>query len=421
MVLPSGAMLDVSDLAFRLMSALAIGLLIGAERERRKGEGPSRSPAGIRTFSIASLLGAVSVVVGSDWLLAIATTAAVALSIVAYLRSKQNDPGLTTEAALVLTVLLGGLTMHHPGLAAGVAVAVAVLLAARNPIHRFVRGVVTQEELADALIFAAGVFVILPLVPNRYLGPFNAINPHTIWIIVILMMSISAAGYIAVRLIGPRFGLPLAGLASGFVSSAATISSMGARAAKEPGLSRAAVAGAVLSTIATVVEMAIMLAATNRPTLSALAIPLIASGIVAVIYGVLFTLRTFKSEVPATYQRGRPFSLRTALAFAVTIAAVLFISAALNAWFGSRGVIAAAAMAGFADAHSVAVSVASLVASGKLSVEDAVIPVLAGLTTNTLTKIALTISSGGRRFALQVIPGLILFILAAWLGALYPR
>ena len=414
-------MLDVSVLAFRLMSALAIGLLIGAERERRKGEGPFRSPAGIRTFAIASLLGAVSVVVGSDWLLAIATAAAVALSIVAYLRSKQDDPGLTTEAALVLTVLLGGLAMNHPGLAAGVAVAVAVLLAARDPIHRFVRGVVTEEELADALIFAAGVFVILPLVPNRYLGPFKAINPHTIWIIVILIMSISAAGYIAVRLIGPRVGLPLAGFASGFVSSAATISAMGARAVKEPALLRPAVAGAVLSTIATVVEMAIMLAATSRPTLFAMVIPLIASGIVAVIYGVLFTLRTFKSEVPASHQRGRPFSLKTALAFALTIAAVLFISAALNARFGSGGVIAAAAIAGFADAHSVAVSVASLVASGKLSVEDAVIPVLAGLTTNTLTKIALAISSGGRRFALQVIPGLVLLILVAWLGALYPR
>ena len=113
------------------------------------------------------------------------------------------------------------------------------------------------------------------------------------------------------------------------------------RAVKEPALLRPAVAGAVLSTIATVVEMAIMLAATSRPTLFAMVIPLIASGIVAVIYGVLFTLRTFKSEVPASHQRGRPFSLKTALAFALTIAAVLFISAALNAWFGSGGVIAA--------------------------------------------------------------------------------
>jgi uncharacterized membrane protein (DUF4010 family) len=399
------------------MSALAIGLLIGAERERRKGEGPSRSPAGIRTFAVASLLGALSVVVGTEWLLVVSTLAVAMLSTVAYFRSTQKDPGLTTEVTLVLTVLLGGLALHEPGLAGGVAVAVAVLLAARDRIHHFVRRVLTQEELADALVFAAGIFVILPLVPNRYLGPFQAINPHTIWIIVILMMSISAAGYIAVRAIGPRFGLPLAGFASGFVSSAATISSMGARASQEPGLSRSAVAGAVLSTVATIVQLAVVLAAISRPTLNALAIPLIASGATAVIYGLLFTLKTIRSDVPLSAQRGHPFSLTTAVGFAVIIGVMLFVSAALNAWLGSRGVLAAAAAAGFADTHSPAVSVASLVAAGKLGLHDATLSVLAGLTTNTVTKIVLAITSGGRRFALQVIPGLVLVVVSAWVGA----
>src|SRR5512146_2004873 len=119
-------MLDVSSLAFRLMSALAIGLLIGAERERRKGEGPSRSPAGIRTFAIASLIGAVTVAVGDVWLLAVAVLAIAALATAAYIHSPQDDPGLTTEAALIVTVLLGGLSVHYPGVAAGTAVAVAV-------------------------------------------------------------------------------------------------------------------------------------------------------------------------------------------------------------------------------------------------------------------------------------------------------
>lgn len=411
-------MLDVNNLAFRLASALAIGLLIGAERERRKGEGPSRSPAGIRTFAIASLLGAISMTVGTRWLLAACTVAMAGLSAIAYSRSSQDDPGLTTEAALVLTVLLGALVTAHPALAAGLAVSVVILLAARERIHRFVSVALSEEELSDALVFAAGVFVILPLVPNRYLGPFNAINPHTIWIIVILMMSISALGYIAVRLMGPRFGLPLAGLASGFVSSIATIGSMGARALKEPALARPAVAGAVLSTIATVIELAIVLAATSRATLQVLAIPLIAAGSVAVIYGAVFTLKNLRHEVPDQTQRGRPFSLRTALGFALAIAAMLLVSAALNYWFGERGVIVAAAVAGFGDAHSVAVSVASLVASGKLNPQDSLIPVLAGLTTNTVAKMIAAVASGGKRFALQVIPGLLLFLAAAWLWVL---
>lgn len=412
-------MLDGSNLALRLLSALAIGLLIGAERERRKGEGPSRSAAGIRTFAIASLLGAVAVVIGDVWLLAVAVVAVAALATAAYLHSPQEDPGLTTEAALIATVLLGGLAVHYPGVAAGTAVAVAVLLASRNRIHQFVSRVLSEEELNDALVFAAVLLVVLPLVPNRFVGPFKAINPHTIWLIVILMMSISAAGYVAVRLIGPKLGLPLAGLASGFVSSAATIGAMGSRASQEPALARAAVAGAVLSTVATIVELAIVLAATSRITLLALAVPLLASGIMALLYGLLFTVKTIHSEMPLTTVRGRAFSLKTAVLFAATIAFMLFVSAALNMWMGEGGVILAATAGGFADTHSPAVSVASLVSAGTLGVNDAVFPILAALTTNTLTKILLAITSGGRRFAMQVVPGLLMVIASAWAAVLF--
>ena len=142
--------------------------------------------------------------------------------------------------------------MRQPALAAGVAVVVAILLAARTPLHHFVRSVLTESEVKDALIFAGATLVVLPLLPDRPLGPYGALNPHTIWIIVILVMAISAAGYVAVRMLGARFGLPIAGLASGFISSTATIGAMGARAAKAPDVLAAAVAGAVLSTVATI-------------------------------------------------------------------------------------------------------------------------------------------------------------------------
>src|SRR5512141_364459 len=156
-------MLDVSGLAFRLMSALAIGLLIGAERERRKGSGPSRSPAGIRTFAITSLVGAVSLLVGGETLLAIATAGIIVLIAVAYLRGGADDPGLTTEIALTATVLLGGMAMQRPALAGGIGVILAVLLAARSRLHHFVGRILTKAELHDALIFAAATLVVLPL------------------------------------------------------------------------------------------------------------------------------------------------------------------------------------------------------------------------------------------------------------------
>jgi hypothetical protein len=219
------SMPDVYDLAYRFAAALGIGLLIGAERERRKGEGPSRSPAGIRTFMIASLSGAVSLALGGVPLLAITFLGVAGLCAVGYMRTEEQDPGLTTETALLLTVLLGGFALKEPVTASALAVTVAIALMARTRIHHFIRAVLSEEELTDALIFAAAALVVLPLVPDRYVGPFSAINPRTIWKIVILIMSISAGGHIAVRLLGPRFGLPLAGLASGFVSSVATIAS----------------------------------------------------------------------------------------------------------------------------------------------------------------------------------------------------
>ena len=410
--------LIIDPVILNLAVALGIGLLIGAERERRKGEGPSRSPAGIRTFAVTSLAGAVSFIAGGEVLFAVATAGVIVLTTVAYWRGHEDDPGLTTEIALIVTALLGGLSMQQPALAGGLAVTVAVLLAARTPLHSFVRTVLTEDELKDALIFAGSTLVVLPLVPDRPMGPYGALNPQSIWILVILVMAISAAGYITVRTFGARFGLPIAGLASGFISSTATIGAMGARVAKAPDVLAAGVAGAVLSTIATIVQMALVLAATSMTTLRTLSIPLICAGSAAVVYGIVFAIRALRQKTEGEAQSGRAFSLSTALVFALTLSSILIASAALREWFGETGIIVAAALAGFVDTHSAAISVASLVASGKMNVADAVVPILAGLSTNTISKMFLAGTSGGRSFALRVIPGLIVVALAAWAGAL---
>ena len=399
--------------------ALGIGLLIGAERERRKGIGPARAPMGIRTFASVSLLGAVSFSLGDSILLAVMAFAVAGLSVMAYRFSHEQDPGLTTEVALLLTLLLGGLSMREPTLASGVAVILTILLTARNFLHRFVSTVLSESELNDALILAAAALVLLPLAPDQYMGPFNALNPRTIWMIVILIMLISSTGYISLRVMGARIGLPITGLTSGFVSSAATISSMGARAALEPQLLWGAVAGAVLSTVATFIQMAVVLETTSQQTLLALWLPLTCAGITALAYGIVITLIALHQKAPDSINLGQPFSLKTALLFAATVSSFMLLAAALNQWLGSEGVIVAAAIAGFADTHSAAVSVASLVAAGKLSANEAVLPILAGLTTNTITKAVLAILSGNWRFVSAIILGLILVILSAWIGAAF--
>ena len=412
---------DLPSVLLNLAAALGIGLLIGAERERRKGGGPARAPAGIRTFTVASLAGAASILVGGAVVLAVTVTGVAALTAIAYLRSRSDDPGLTTEIALILTALLGGLAMQQPALAAGMAVGLAALLAARTPLHHFVRSVLTENEVNDALIFAGATLVVLPLLPNQALGPYDALNPRSIWIVVILVMAISAAGYVLVRMLGARFGLPIAGLASGFISSTATIGAMGARVRKSPGVISAAVAGAALSTVATVIQMCLVLAATSPATLRALSGPLICAGIAAAAYGAGFTIRALREQDAAEPQAGHAFSFPVALVFALTLAAVLIASAALREWFGETGVIVAAAAAGFVDTHSAAIAIASLVASGKMTAADAMFPILAAFSTNTISKMVFAWSSGSRSFALHLIPGLILVASAAWAGALLTR
>ncbi len=399
-----------------LAAALGIGLLIGIERERRKGEGPLRRAAGIRTFAVASLLGAVSQMLGGTVLLAAAALGTALLTAIAYWRRHDEDPGLTTEVALLLTLLLGGLAMVIPALAAGLGVLLAVLLFARGWLHHFARTLLTEQELNDALVLAASALVVLPLIPDHYIGPFDAINPRTIWTIVVLMMSIGAAGHIALRLLGPRFGLPVAGFASGFVSSIATIGAMGERALRAPDLLRPAVAGAVLSTLSTIVQLVVVLAFTSMEVLRVLTLPLAGAGAMAFACGLYYTRAGLSARAAFADYSGAAFSVRTALLLAGGIALILLVAAAVESWFGHRGVIVAAALSGFADTHSTAVSVASLTAGGKLPALEAVVPILAGLTANTVSK-AVVAWTVGRDYAVRIIPGLVLTIAAAWAGA----
>lgn len=408
--------LSLGPPVLNLVSAFAVGALIGAERERRKGEGPARSPAGIRTFTITSISGAVAFSIGGGILLAVLTASVAVMVAVSYWRSQDQDPGLTTEIVLVLTALLGGMCMQAPQTAAAIAVAVTVLLYAKAWLHNLVITVISRDELDDALIFAAATLVVLPLVPNRQMGPYLALNPHSIWIVIVLVMAISAAGYVAVRLFGARFGLPLAGAISGFISSTATIGAMGSRASKSKDLLAACVAGAVLSTVATIAQMALVVAATSMETLSSLSGPLLLAGGMAVAYGAAFSLMAARHSGSDAVPTGGVFSLRTALAFGSILAIILVISAGLQDRFGDAGVLLAAVVAGLVDTHAAAISVASLVASGKVLPQDAVLPVIAGLTSNTLSKIIMAAVTGGSAFALRVVPGLVLVALAAWVG-----
>lgn len=397
--------------------ALGIGLLIGLERERSKGEGPARGSAGIRTFALASVSGALALHVGGVLLLAVVMGAGAVLIGLSYARTRETDPGLTTEIGLSLVPLLGALAMSEPALAAGLAVVVAVVFAAKVPLHGLVKRTLSDAEVRDGLVFAIATLVIWPLLPDRPLGPYGAINPHRVWLVVILVLAIGAAGHVALRLLGRGPALPLVGLAAGFVSSTAAIGSMAGRAAQDPASLPAAVAGSALSTVATFVQMAILLSSVSPATLLALAPMLATGGIVAAGFALVFALRSSASEAASAAAAGRAFSWPAALGLAALLVVVSIATAALQARLGAAGLIAGATIAGFVDAHAAGVSVASLVASNALAPGESVAPILAVMTSNAIAKIAVAIGVGSGAFARGVVSVVVVSMAAAWLVA----
>lgn len=397
-----------------LCVALGVGLLIGIERERTASRKEKREPAGVRTFTLTALTGAVSLLAGDELTFIAFALIVGGLIAVGYRRTREQDPGMTTEIAQIATFLLGGLAMREPQFAAGLGVVAAILLAARTRLHDWIHNALTDEEIRDALLLAAAALVILPLTPSEPIDPWEVIRPRQLWTLAVTVMAINGMGYIALRVLGPKVGLALAGFFSGFVSSTATIGAMGARAKQQPELRRGAVAGAAVSSVASIIQLAVVVGLVSRPLLGTLALPLLAAGVTATIYAALFTIRgareTGQREAPA----GRPFDPKMAFIFVAVVGAALVASALLTQWLGSSGLLLASTVAGLADAHAPAISAASVAASGKVSMDLAAAAVLAGFTANAVSKIVVAFTLGDRRYVLELAPGILLSVAAAW-------
>jgi len=403
-------------LIIRLAAALAVGLLIGVERERHKGQGPRRAAAGVRTFTLISLAGAISLELGGPPAFLLVAGVIGLFAAISYVRTFRHDAGLTTEVAMVVTVLLGGLALNEPQIAGALAVVVTIILASRTKVHDWINNVLTDEEIRDGLVLLAAALVILPLLPAKPVDQWGVFDLRKLWTLAVLVMAINGLGYIAVRALGAKVGLALAGLFSGFVSSTATIGAMGSRAKTRAELRGGAVAGAAASSVATVVQLGIVVGLVSIPTLKILVPSLLLAGLAALGYAALFTLRSVRETSEADIAPGRPFSPKTALLFVLIVGAALAVSTALTTWLGDNGLLLATAVAGLGDTHAAAISAASLAAGGQTEVKMAAVAVLIGFSTNAISKTVVAFSLGDRRFAFQLLPGIVLMVLAAWAG-----
>lgn len=414
-----GQMLSIPTISFGAFAvALGVGLLIGVDRERTKGSGPGRGAAGVRTFALAALLGATAATLQSTALIVSFGAAVMVFAAVAYARMRSDDPGITTEVALIVTYALGVLAIANPALAAGLGVLVALVLASRSALHEFVRQRLSDQEVLDAILLAAAALIVLPLLPDEAIDPYGVLNPQVIWRLTVAVLLVNAFGYVALRTLGANAGLAAAGFFGGFISSAATIGTLGRRARLEPGLSRSSVAGAALSSVATVVQLALVLAIANPVLLARLAWPLAVMGAVAGLYGLMFVYLAARAPQPMHAVTGRAFQPGYALAFALAVSGLLLICAFLADRYGAQGASVGIALAGFGDAHSAAASAARLLATGKLSEAAAVSAMILAVSTNSITKVIVASSSGGWTYLRALGPGIVLMLVAFILACL---
>jgi uncharacterized membrane protein (DUF4010 family) len=389
--------------------ALAIGLLLGLERERSHSR---KLPAGSRSFALLSLAGAVAASFG-EWVVVIGFVGVGAVVALAYFRTSDEDPGTTTAMAAIVAYMLGALAYTRPAVGVALAVVVASLLVSKTRIHRFAREIISEVELEDAIKFLVVAFVILPLLPDRGLGPYGVLNPEKVWLLVVLLTGIGWVGYIGVRALGPERGLLVTGLASGFVSASATTASMG-RLSRTTTSLRAPLASALLASLATLVQLLIVIGLVDVEVLRRLWPPVVAAAAVLVVVATFVyrgAIRTHQNiaaqgeHVEAT-PASRPFALRPAL----VLAAVLTFALLVGRWgadvLGPKGTVLAAFAAGLADAHAGAVAAASLAAKGDITVDTALVAVAAALGSNLLVKTVLAFTAGGRRFGLRFLAGM---------------
>ena len=399
-----------------LLTALGLGLLIGTVRERLHK--PVETMAGIRTHTLVAVLGSVSVGLGMAPFVA-ALLMVGALAVVGYQQSAKTSLGMTGEVSILVTFVLAGLSMHDPMLASSIAVVVAGILFAKEPLRRFGRELIREDELKDVLLLAASAMVILPLLPNHAIDPWGALKPYALWRIVVLVMAVGMFGHIAFRATGTRWGFPIAGFFSGFVSSTASVVSLGRSVKDKPHLLYAASAAALLSILSSLILFAMVLGATSQALMSAMLLPLFVAGL-AVLMVSVFCLRMIDvHEPPEVDTATSAFKISHALVIAATIGLVMLVSAWLRQLFGDSGTLVASWVVGLAEIHAAAVSVAQLAVAGTEQPDAVRWGVMGILISSALAKSSIAFASGGRHYGVLVSAGLLAMItaggLALWL------
>jgi uncharacterized membrane protein (DUF4010 family) len=394
----------------RLAVALAIGLLVGVERgwQRREIEEGQRV-AGLRTYALLGLIGGVVGILSAGtgaWLIGLVFIGLAIASATAYVVTTRagHDFGITSETAAMATYLFGALAgVGQVALAAAAAIMMALLLGYKQRLHGLLDRL-RREELTAGLKFLLISVVLLPLLPDQGYGPWNALNPYVIWLMVVLIAGISFFGYIAIRIFGASRGIVFGGLFGGMASSTATTLAFARIAAREPALAPVLAAGILLACGSMIARMMIVATLFHAPLFDRLWLPaLLLLGATLAPVGVY--LLHGASRAPADGEAAlmrNPMELKSALLFGGLLAAIMLLGQAVSDWAGDAGLWALAAASGLADVDAITLSLAKM-SQQEVALQVAAVGIVIAAGANSLVKGGMALVVGKARLGLRVL------------------
>lgn len=420
--------MDTLELFQRLGVALAIGFLIGLERGwKARNEPEGTRAAGLRTHALGGLLGgvwgALALTRGNDGLIAIALAFAVYSCAVLLFRYRESLDektfGVTTVVAAMLTFALGALAvMGDMAVAGGMGVAAAALLAFKDVLHGWV-GRISWLELRSGLLLGAMTFIMLPMLPDRTIDPWDTINPFEMWLLTVMIAAISFAGYIAIKAVGDEAGIVMTGVAGGLASSTAVTVTLAEMAKEHPEKVAPLTSGALFASATMAARVLAVVAAVGTSILPQIALP-IGLGGVALLGIAIYFLRQEKNSVERSRLKlTNPFELKTVLKFGLFLTAITAATKLLTRVGTGQGVYVLALFSGIADVDAMTLSM-SRQASDPASVTLAANAILIVVAVNTVAKAVIGWVTGGAEFGKRMMAAAIVAIAAGGATLLLP-
>lgn len=383
-----------------LAIAAGLGLLVGLQKER------AESPlAGLRTFALVTLAGAVAALIGettTHWVVVGGLLAVAAMMFVGNLvilhTNNGDDPGQTTEVAVVLMYLIGALVVAGSReIAIVLGASTAMLLHLREELHTWVDRL-SDRDVRAIMQFVVISLVVLPVLPDQTYGPYDVLNPRQIWWMVVLIVGLNLVGYAAFRLFGARAGTALAGILGGVISSTATTISYARQTATDRGRDRVAVLVVWIASGVVYLRVMLEIGAVAPDFLPTAAGPL---SIMLGVFVILAALRWQSGVSPgeSPLEPGNPSELKPAILFGALYAVVLLVLAAAEDFLGDAGLYVAAVLSGLTDVDAITLSTSRLVATEGLAPDIGWRVILVGSLSNLVFKLGMAATLGSRAFA----------------------